>query len=255
MYVKELFDLKDKVAIVTGGSRGLGNQMALGLAEAGATIVICARRVEKWPDADKDILARGVKCLYLKCDIAKVDEVKNVVEKTINEFGKIDILVNNAGITWGALAEEMQLEDYEKVIRTNLIGTFIITQEVGKLMIKQKKGKIINISSIVGQVSSPYLNVIGYATSKAGLIGFTKELAAKWAKYHINVNCIAPSFFKTRMTEFMLEKGEEIIAQAIPLGRVGNEDDIKAAVVFLASRASDYITGQVLNLDGGILSI
>ncbi len=252
MNVKQLFDLTGRVAIITGGSVGLGKQMAEGLAEMGANLVLCARKKERCEQAAQELKQLGVETLALGCDVKSLDNVQAVVDATISRFGRIDILINNAGASWGAPIEEMRLEHWNKVIETNLTGTFLFCQAVGKIMVDQRSGKIINIASIAGlRGSSSEFQAIGYHTSKGGLIIFTKDLACKWAMHNIHVNAIAPGWFPTNMSGALIEQNKEALRKRIPLNRFGGDYDLKGAAVFLASRASDYVTGQVLVVDGG----
>jgi len=250
--VKQLFDLTGRVAIVTGGSIGLGRQMAEGLAEMGADLVLCARKKERCYQAAEELQQLGVKTIALGCDVKNPDSIQEMVEATLSQFGQIDVLINNAGISWGAPVEEMRLEDWNKVIETNLTGTFLCAQAVGKVMIRQGRGKIINIASVAGLGGAPAeLPAIGYHASKGGVISFTKDLACKWASRNIQVNAIAPGWFPTHMSNRVLEHHEELFLSHIPLRRFGNEHDLKGAAVFLASAASNYVTGHVLVVDGG----
>jgi len=255
--VKQLFDLTGRVAIVTGGSIGLGRQMAEGLAEMGADLVLCARKKERCHQAAEELQQLGVKAIALGCDVKNPDSIQEMVEATLSQFGRIDVLINNAGISWGAPVEEMRLEDWNKVIETNLTGTFLCAQAVGKVMIRQGRGensagKIINIASVAGLGGAPAeLPAIGYHASKGGVISFTKDLACKWASHNIQVNAIAPGWFPTHMSNRVLEHNEELFLSHIPLRRFGNEHDLKGAAVFLASAASNYVTGHVLVVDGG----
>jgi len=188
MNVKQLFDLTGRVAIVTGGSIGLGRQMAQGLAEMGANVVLCARKKERCQQAAEDLQKLGVKTLALACDVKNPADIHQVVDATMAQFGRIDILINNAGTSWGAPVEEMRLEQWNKVIETNLTGTFLFSQDVGKIMISQRAGKIINIASVAGlRGASPEFQAIGYHASKGGVIIFTKDLACKWGIYNIQV--------------------------------------------------------------------
>ncbi len=250
----KLFDLHGKVSIVTGGGSGLGRMMATGLGEAGSDIVICSRKLEKCEATAHEIEKLGVRALAIQCDINRDEDLDRVVRETLKKFQKIDILVNNSGRTWGASPEDIKIEDWQKVIDLNITGTFRCTQKVGREMIKQKSGKIINISSYAGLkgVDPEYLNSISYNTSKGAIITFTKDLATKWAKFNINVNCIAPGWFHTKMSEWTLENKGNIISSCLLIKRFGDEDDLKGAVIFLASRASDYMTGQILSVDGGL---
>ncbi|KPL60033.1 SDR family oxidoreductase [Rossellomorea vietnamensis] len=253
MHVKDLFDLSGKVALVTGGGRGLGKQIATGFAEAGANVVVCSRNVEACDDVKKDLEGMGVQALSFQCDVTNPEDVARVVNETKEAFGRIDILVNNSGASWGAPAEEMPLEAWHKVMNVNVNGTFIMSQAVGKLMLEQQEGKIINIASVAGlQGTDPrYMDAIGYSTSKAAVINFTKDLAVKWGSRGIHVNAIAPGFFPTKMSKGILSHAGEAILEGTPLNRFGSEDDLKGAALYLASRASDFVTGSVLVVDGG----
>jgi gluconate 5-dehydrogenase len=250
--VKELFDLTGRVAIVTGGSIGLGRQMAAGLAEMGANLVLCARKAERCQQVAEEVRQLGVKAIAAACDVKSQASIQGVVDAALAEFGGIDVLINNAGISWGSPAEEMSLEDWNKVIETNLTGTFLCAQAVGRVMIKQGRGKIINIASVAGLGGAPpELAAIGYHASKGGVISFTKDLACKWAAHNIQVNAIAPGWFPTHMSNRVLERYRELFLSHIPLRRFGGKDDLKGAAVYLASDASDYVTGHVLVVDGG----
>jgi NAD(P)-dependent dehydrogenase (short-subunit alcohol dehydrogenase family) len=252
MNVRQLFDLSGRVAIITGGSIGLGRQMAEGLAEMGANLVLCARKKERCEQAARELQQSGVKTLALGCDVRNPASIQEVVDATVAAFGRIDILINNAGVSWGAPVEEMTLEQWNKVVETNLTGTFLVSQAVGKVMIRQRRGKIINIASVAGLGGSPpYLQAIGYHASKGGVIVFTKDLARKWAMHKIHVNAIAPGWFPTHMSEGVIQKGRDTLLAGIPMGRFGNENDLKGSVVFLASDASDFVTGHLLVVDGG----
>jgi NAD(P)-dependent dehydrogenase (short-subunit alcohol dehydrogenase family) len=252
MNTRKLFDLTGRVAIITGGSVGLGRQMAEGLAEMGASLVLCARKKERCEQAAKELQSIGVETLALGCDVKDPASIRSVVEAAISKFGRIDVLINNAGTSWGAPVEEMRLEHWNKVIETNLTGTFLFAQAVGKCLVNQGKGKIINIASVAGiRGAPPDFQAIGYHASKGGVITFTKDLACKWGIHNIQVNAIAPGWFPTNMSAAVIEKNKEAFLKKIPLGRFGNEDDLKGAAVFLASDASNYVTGQVLVVDGG----
>ncbi|WP_341201926.1 SDR family oxidoreductase [Metaplanococcus flavidus] len=254
MHVMDLFKLEGKTAIVTGGGRGLGAQIAQGFAEAGANVVVCSRKLEACEETAELLKELGVNALALKCDVTNEQEVENVIRKTVEEFGAVDILVNNSGATWGALAEEMPLEAWQKVMNVNVTGTFLMSRAAGQVMIKQKSGKIINISSVagLGGIDPELMNTIGYNTSKGAVITFTKDLAAKWGQHNINVNAIAPGFFPTKMSEVLIERGKEQFLKQTPLNRFGTDEDLKGAALFLASSASDYITGDVVVVDGGM---
>jgi NAD(P)-dependent dehydrogenase (short-subunit alcohol dehydrogenase family) len=249
---KQLFDLTGRVAIVTGGSVGLGRQMAQGLAEMGANVVLCARKKQRSEQAAEELRQTGVQTLALGCDVRDPEQIRAVVEVTIGQFGRIDILINNAGTSWGAPVEEMRLEHWNKVIETNLTATFLFSQAVGRHMVPQRKGKIINMASVAGlRGASPELQAIGYHASKGGVIAFTKDLACKWASHNIQVNAIAPGWFPTHMSAVVIEKNREALLKRVPAVRFGSDDDLKGAAVFLASDASSYVTGHVLVVDGG----
>jgi NAD(P)-dependent dehydrogenase (short-subunit alcohol dehydrogenase family) len=249
---KKLFDLSGRVALVTGGSIGLGRQMAEGLAEMGANVVLCARKKERCEEAAQELRQLGVKTLALGCDVKNPDQVQEVVRETMAQFARIDILVNNAGTSWGAPVEEMRLEHWNKVLETNLTGTFLFSQAAGKFMVQQRRGKIINIASVAGlRGAPPEFQAIGYHASKGGVIAFTKDLACKWGVHNIQVNAIAPGWFPTHMSQVVIEKNREAFLKKIPLGRFGSDHDLKGAAVFLASDASDFVTGHVLVVDGG----
>src|ERR1700681_2940045 len=250
--VHELFDLRGRVAIVSGGSMGLGRQMAEALAEMGANVVLCARKKERCVQAAEELQTLGVKTLALACDVRNPADIHAVVDATLTAFGRIDILINNAGTSWGAPIEEMKLEHWNKVIETNLTGTFLFSQTVGRTMIAQRRGKIINIASVAGlRGSSPKFSAIGYSASKGGVIIFTKDLACKWGMHNIQVNAIAPGWFPTDMSEKVIERNKEMLLAGIPLGRFGGPQDLKGAAIFLASDASDFVTGHTLVVDGG----
>ncbi len=254
MHVSELFNLTGKVAIVTGGSRGLGKEMATSLGEAGARVTITARREEWLTPAYEELKGLGIDCLAVKADIAKVEDVKHFVAETLQRWGKIDILVNNAGVTWGTPAEDMSLDKWDVVMDTNARGTFICCQQIGKEMIKQGGGNIVNVASISGRlaVDPRFMQAIGYQASKAAVVIMTKQLAVEWAKHNIQVNAIAPFVYPTRMAQGMIQKKEKEIIEHVPMGRLGREGELKGVVLFLASEASSYITGQTINIDGGM---
>jgi gluconate 5-dehydrogenase len=251
--VLRLFDLSGKIAIVTGGSRGLGREMAEGLAEAGASLMLLARREQWLTPTVEDFRGRGYRCEGMLCDVSNAGQVQAVVDRTIEAFGQIDILVNNAGITWGAPAEEMPLEKWESVIDVDLTGPFLFCQRVGREMLKRDSGSIVNVASIAGLVGGmeDAQHISGYVAAKGGLIALTRELAAKWARHGIRVNAIAPGFFPSRMTEYVLASAGEQIARQVPMGRVGREGELKGVTVLLASDAGGYITGQTIVVDGG----
>jgi len=249
---RQLFDLTGRVAIVTGGSVGLGRQMAEGLAEMGASVVLCARKKERCEQAAEELRRLGVEALALGCDVKNPEEICAVVGETFSRFGRVDILINNAGTSWGAPVEEMRLEHWNKVVGTNLTGTFLFSQAAGKHMVSQGRGKIINIASVAGlRGAPPEFQAIGYHASKGGIIAFTKDLACKWGVHNIQVNAIAPGWFPTHMSEVVIKRNKEAFLKKIPLGRFGGDQDLKGAAVFLAADASNYVTGHVLVVDGG----
>ncbi len=255
MNVRDLFDLSGKVALVTGGSRGLGEEIAEGLGEAGASVAIAARR-EAWLRPTEEALkARGIDVMAVRCDVSKADQVEAAVGAVLDRFGTIDILVNNAGISWGAPADTMPLEKWQAVLDVNATGTFLMSQTVGRDLIQRGRGgKIVNIASIAGLVGTGHdvLDAVGYSASKGAIIAMTRDLAVKWARHGITVNAVAPGFFPTRMTQAVLERTQEYIEARIPMARVGRPGELKGVALFLASAASDYITGQVIVVDGGV---
>jgi gluconate 5-dehydrogenase len=257
MNVREMFDLNNKVAIVTGGGRGIGLKMAEGLAEVGANIVLCSRKVENCHKAAQNLAKLGVKTLAMACDVRSLASIQSLVDKTLEEFGRLDILVNNSGVTWGASPEDHPLEGWEKVMATNMTGAFLFSQTAGRAMIRQKSGSIINIASVMGIIGteSDAADAIAYSASKGALITFTKDLAVKWAKYNIRVNAIAPGWFPTDMTNWTLDHHGRKLLSHIPMGRFGEAEELKGAVVYLASEASRYVTGIVLPVDGGLLAV
>lgn len=253
MHILDLFKLNGKTAIVTGGARGLGAQIAQGFAEAGANVVICSRKLEACQEMSEKLKNLGVDSLAFACDITNQEDIQKVVSETKAHFGSIDILVNNSGATWGAPVVDMPYEAWQKVINVNITGTFLMSQEVGKVMIKQNSGKIINIASVAGfgGTDPQYMDTIGYNTSKGAVMTFTKDLAAKWGQYNINVNALAPGFFPTKMSQGLIHTGKDKILEGTPLNRLGNDNDLRGAALFLASKASDYVSGDILAVDGG----
>jgi gluconate 5-dehydrogenase len=250
----DLFDLTGRVAIVTGGSRGLGLEMAEGLGEAGASVCITARREPDLHEATTELDSLGIPTLAIQCSVTDPDAVRALVSGVRERFGRIDILVNSAGVSWGAPTLEMPLDRWKYVLDTNLTGAWILSQEVCKVMVEQGEGgRIINIASIAGlKGESPQrLSAIGYSASKAGLIGLTRTLASHMAEHNILVNAICPGFFPTRMTRGVLAERGDQIAEGAPLQRLGRPGEIKGVAVFLASPASSYITGQAIAVDGG----
>jgi NAD(P)-dependent dehydrogenase (short-subunit alcohol dehydrogenase family) len=250
--VQQLFDLTGKVAIVTGGASGLGRQIAEALAESGANLVLCARNAARCEQAAAELEGIGVRTLGLGCDVRDRASIQSVVRRAVESFGRVDILVNNAGTSWGASPEDFPLTGWQKVIDVNLTGVFLFSQAVGRTMIEQGGGKIVNIASVAGLGGAPpeVMNAIAYNASKGGVIAFTRDLACKWARHAINVNAIAPGWFPSDMSRFVLDSRPEVI-EHIPLRRFGDSDDLKGAIVYLASAASDYVTGHTLIVDGG----
>jgi NAD(P)-dependent dehydrogenase (short-subunit alcohol dehydrogenase family) len=247
------FDLTGKTAIVTGGGKGIGFQMAEGLAEAGANVVLCARQAERCEQAAAELERLGVRALGLGCDVRDPEQVQAVVARTVGDFGAVDILVNNAGTVWGAPPEDMPLEGWQKVVDVNLTGVFLFSQAAGRAMIDGSGGTIVNIASVAGLHGSPpeITNTVVYHATKGGVIAFTRDLAYKWARNGIRVNAIAPGWFPSDMANFVLDRMGEELKQHIPLGRFGGSSDLKGPVVFLASDASAYVTGHTLVVDGG----
>ncbi len=244
------FQFSGETVLITGGSRGLGFEIAEAFGAAGATVVITARREQWLSEAEHALKEKGISVHAFVCDIANLVSVEQVVQQTIEICGKIDILVNNAGLTWGTPAESMPLEKWHQVIEANITGTFLMAQAVGRHMLARKKGAIVNIASIAG-LSGGQLHTIGYNTSKAAVINLTRSLAIEWATSNIRVNCIAPGMFRTRMTDAILNRSEALVADTIPVKRIGQPGELAPAVLFLASNAASYITGQVLAVDGG----
>jgi len=254
MSVKKLFDLTGKIALVTGGSRGLGLQIAEALGEMGAKLALTARKAEELEEARAHLAAQSIESAVLACDLSRPEAIAPMVSKVLERFGKVDILVNNAGATWGAPAEDHPLEAWQKVVNLNLTGTFLVTQAVGKRsMIPNRYGRIINLASIAGLRGNPVgmLKTLAYNTTKGGLVNFTRALASEWGEHGITVNAIAPGFFPSRMSRGVLERiGEKIVASS-PLHRLGTEEDLKGVAALLASDASRHITGQIIAVDGG----
>jgi NAD(P)-dependent dehydrogenase (short-subunit alcohol dehydrogenase family) len=251
--VRELFDLSGKTAIVTGGGSGIGRHMAEGLAEAGANLVLCARKAERCEQAAAELEQLGVRALGLGCDVRDPEQIDAVVRRTVDELGGVDVLVNNAGTVWGAAPEDMPLEGWQKVVDVNLTGVFLFAQAAGRVMIERRGGSIVNIASVSGLHGAPpeVVNTIVYHATKGGVIAFTRDLAWKWARHGIRVNAIAPGWFPSDMSKFVLDRQGDDLARRIPLGRFGGPEDLKGAVVFLASPASAYVTGHTLVVDGG----
>ncbi len=242
--------LEGKIAIVTGASRGIGRCTALQLAQSGADLIVCARSEAPLKELVVEIEALGRKALAVVVDVVNTDDVKNLINQALATFGRIDILVNNAGITRDGLLLRMKDADWDAVLDTNLKSAFLLTRAVAKSMSKQRSGRIINISSVVGEMGNP--GQVNYCASKAGLIGLTKSVARELARRNVTVNAVTPGFIETDMTEELDEKARLDLASQIPLGRLGDAEDIAHAVVYLASDRASYITGQVLGVNGGM---
>jgi 3-oxoacyl-[acyl-carrier protein] reductase len=242
--------LKDKVAIVTGASRGIGRSIALDLVAQGARVVASARNVQLLEDLVAEIKGQGGEAIAVAGDVSLTSDANKLIDEAVAAFGRVDILVNNAGITRDALLLRMKDEDWDAVLDTNLKGAFLCTRAAAKVMSKQRFGRIINISSVVGEMGNP--GQANYCASKAGLIGLTKSVAKELARRNVTVNAITPGFIVTEMTDALSEKTREELTAQIPLGRLGGAEDIAHAVVFLASDSAAYITGQVLGVNGGM---
>ncbi len=254
MTVLDLFRLDGKAALVTGGGRGLGQSIAEALAEAGASVMICSRKLEACEEVAQSIVGRGGHARAAACDVTQPEDIDRVVAATREAFGGLDILVNNSGVTWGAPPEEMPAERFRWVQEVNVTGTFLCSQAAGRVMIGQGRGgRIVNVASVAGLLGShpAHTQVVGYAASKGAIIAMTRELATSWARHGITVNALAPGWFPTRMSGAVIARHQAAMLAHIPLGRFGEPDDIKGAALFLASPASSYITGQVLVIDGG----
>jgi gluconate 5-dehydrogenase len=258
MHVRELFDLTGRVAIVTGGATGIGRQLADALAELGADVVLCARKAERCEQAAGEIAAaNGVRALGLRCNVADPDDVDGLVATTLAELGRIDVVVNNAGTTWGAPAVDYPLEAWHKVIEVNLTGTFLVARAAGRHMIERAEGgKIVNVASIAALASAQpeLMDAVAYTSSKGAVLSLTRDLACKWARYGINVNALCPGWFPTEMSKAIVDGRGAALLAGTPLGRFGSGHDLKGAIALLASRASDYMTGSVVVVDGGALA-
>ncbi|WP_426175268.1 SDR family oxidoreductase [Massilia sp. TWR1-2-2] len=256
---QQLFSLAGKTALVTGGSRGLGLQMAEALGEQGARIVLSARRQSELDEAVAHLKARGVDASAIAADLSKDDQVQPLVDEAMKRLGQIDILINNAGASWGAPAEDYPVEAWDKVMNLNIRSIFLVSQAVGKAsMIPRKYGRIINISSIAGLAGNPPgpMKTLAYNTSKGAVINFTRTLAGEWGAYGITVNSIAPGFFPSKMTHGLLAAvGADNMAKEAPLNRLGDGEDLKGATVLFASDAGKHITGQTLAVDGGVSAV
>ena len=256
--IQQLFDLKGKTALVTGGSRGLGLQMAQALGEAGAKVMLSSRKAEDLIASAAELKSAGIDVDWIAADCSKEADIRALADETIQRFGQVDILVNNAGAAWGAPAEDHPVEAWDKVMNLNIRGYFILSQHIAKhSMIPRKSGRIINVASIAGLGGNPRgMTTIAYNTSKGAVVNFTRALAGEWGAYNINVNAICPGFFPSKMTMGTLKAlGEEKLAAHAPLGRLGDDEDLKGLCVLYASDAGKHITGQWLAVDGGVSAI
>lgn len=256
--IQQLFDLTGQVALVTGGSRGLGLQMAHALGEAGARILLSSRKAADLEEAAAELQAAGIDARWIAADCGKEEDIRRLAAETMERMGPIDILVNNAGATWGAPAEDHPVEAWDKVMNLNVRGYFILSQEVAKRsFIQRGKGRILNVASIAGLAGNPSeMKTIAYNTSKGAVINFTRALAGEWGEHGITVNAICPGFFPSKMTHGLLEKlGADKMAAGAPLRRLGDDEDLKGLVVLYASEAGKHITGQWMAVDGGVSAI
>ncbi|MDT8991620.1 SDR family oxidoreductase [Curvibacter sp. APW13] len=253
--VQQLFDLTGKTALITGGSRGLGLQLAHALGEAGAKVMISSRKADELEAAVAELQAAGIDARWVAADCAKDADIARLADETLQRMGDVDILVNNAGASWGAPAEDHPIEAWDKVMNLNVRGYFLLSQIIAKRsMIPRKQGRIINVASIAGLNGNPaIMTTIAYNTSKGAVINFTRTLGAEWGKYNITVNAICPGFFPSKMTAGILKMaGEENLAAHAPLRRIGDDEDLKGLCVLYASDAGKHITGQWLAVDGGV---
>ena len=256
--VQELFDLRGRTALVTGGSRGLGLQIAESLGEAGARLFITARKAPELEEGAAHLRARGIEVDWVAADASRPEEIERLADEALAKLGAVDILVNNAGATWGAPAESHPLDAWDKIMNLNVRSVFLLSQQIGRRsMIPAKRGRIINLASIAGLAGNPPgMQTLAYNSSKAAVINFTRTLAAEWGVHGITVNAIAPGFFPSRMTHGLLAKlGADEVAGHSPLRRLGDDEDLKGAVLLFASDAGKHITGQTLPVDGGVSAV
>jgi NAD(P)-dependent dehydrogenase (short-subunit alcohol dehydrogenase family) len=256
--VQQLFDLTGRCAVVTGGSRGLGLQIAESLGEAGAKVLLVSRKAAELEEATGDLQAKGIDARWVAADLSGAEHAQRVAGEAMQRLGQVDILVNNAGATWGAPAESYPLEAWDKVMNLNVRGIFVLTQAIANAsMIPRRQGRIINIASIAGLGgNSIAMTTVAYNTSKAAVINLTRALATEWGRHGITVNALAPGFFPSRMTRGLMENiGQDKLSARAPLGRIGDDDDLKGAALLFASAAGKHITGQVLAVDGGVSAL
>ena len=255
MSVRQRFELTGRKAIVTGGSRGLGLQIAEALGEMGAEVLLTARKADELERAVVHLQAMGIAASAIPADMGRPDAIAPFVDVALAQLGHVDILVNNAGANWAAPAEDYPLDAWLKLLAVNLTGVFLLTQAIGRRsMIPRRQGKVLTVASIAGLRGNSRAEgeMIGYNTTKGGLVNFTRALAAEWGEHNINVNALAPGFFETKMTRGLLAKVEDALTADAPLGRLGDEEDLKGAAVLLCSDAGKHITGQILAVDGGV---
>jgi gluconate 5-dehydrogenase len=259
MSIKQLLDLSGRTALITGGSRGLGLQIAEALGEMGAQLMLSARKEDELREAVAHLAAQGIRAGYVVADGSDEGSIDSLAHESIAVLGHVDILVNNAGATWGAPAEDYPLEAWDKVMDLNIRGLFLLTQAIGKRsMIPRRYGRIINVASIAGLAGNPpgTMQTIAYNTSKGAVINFTRTLAGEWGRHGITVNALAPGFFPSKMTKGVLAAmGEDRLAMGAPLQRIGGPEDLKGAALLFASNAGQHITGQVLAVDGGVSAV
>ena len=254
MQAQQLFDLTGKVALITGGGRGIGKTAAEALGSAGAKVVIAGRRDEYLAPTAEELTQQGIACAKVVADVTQPDDITRALDAALEAFGSVDILINNAGQTWGQATEDMPFERWRQVIQVNLDGMFLMSQAAGRHMLERGAGRMINVASVAGLVAGDHRGVktIAYNTSKAGVISFTRTLAMEWGRRGINVNAIAPGWFPTRMAAASISAHRERFEDRTALGRIGDLDELRGAFIFLSAPASSYITGQTLVVDGGI---